>query len=112
MVVVTVVAVDDGYDADVEDGCVDVVVGIVAAVEIVDFVAFRALVVAVVVVVVVVAVAVVGSCCLFGMLALTAWFERDTKAFFQSLKSLSPWDRWKRSVACPDKTVRHYLEGQ
>lgn len=83
MVVVIVVAVDDGYDADVEDGCVDVVVGMVAVVvEIVDFVAFRALVVAVAAAVVV-AVAVVGSCCLFGMLALAAWFERDTKAFYQ-----------------------------
>lgn len=74
-VVVIVVAVDDGYDADVEDGCVDGVVGIVAAAEIVDFVAFRALGDVVVVV--------EGNCCLFGWLALAAWFERDTKAFFQ-----------------------------
>lgn len=81
MVVVIVVAADDGYDVDVEDGCVDGVVDTVAAAEIVDFDSFRTLVVAVVVVVGVGVV--VGSCCLLVMLALEAWFERDIKASCQ-----------------------------
>lgn len=83
MVVVIVVAAGDGYDVDVEDGCVDGVVGTVVAAEIVDFDSFRTLVVAVVVAVVVGVGVVVGSCCLLGMLALEAWFERDIKASCQ-----------------------------
>lgn len=71
-------AVDDGDGVDVEDGCVDGAVGTAAAVAgVVDFVAFQALAFVVVVVVVVD----LHSSCLPGVLALEAWFERDTKAF-------------------------------
>lgn len=75
-------AVDDGDGVDVEDGCVDGAVGTAAAAAagVVDFVAFQALAFVVVVVVVVVVVD-LHSSCLPGVLALEAWFERDTKAF-------------------------------
>lgn len=115
MVVVIVAAaaaaVDGGDDVDVEDGCVDGVVGTVvvaaAVAGIVDFDAFRALAV------VVVAAAVdLDSSCLPVMLAMEAWFARDTKASYRWLKSLLPWGRRKRSEACPDRTVRHYLQGR
>lgn len=76
VIVAAVAAVDDGDGVDVEDDCVDEVVGTVVAAEIVDFDAFRALKVVVVVVVVD-----LDSSCLPGRLALEAWFERDTKAF-------------------------------
>lgn len=106
--IVVAAAVDDGDDVDVEDGCVDGVVGTVAAAGIVDFDAFRALAV----VVVVVAAVDLDSSCLPGMLAMEAWFERDTKASYRWLKSLLPWGRRKRSEACPDRTGRHYLQGR
>lgn len=111
VIVAAAAAVDGGDDVDVEDGCVDGAVGtvVVAAVAgIVDFDAFRALAV-----VVVVAAAVdLDSSCLPVMLAMEAWFERDTKASYRWLKSLLPWGRRKRSEACPDRTVRHYLQGR
>lgn len=75
VIVAAVAAVGDGDGVDVEDDCVDEVVGTVVAAEIVDFDAFRALKVVVVVVVD------LDSSCLPGRLALEAWFERDTKAF-------------------------------
>lgn len=111
VIVAAAAAVDDGDDVDVEDGCVDGVVGTVAAAAvagIVDSDAFRALAV-----VVVAAAAVdLDSSCLPVMLAMEAWFERDTKASYRWLKSLLPWGRRKRSEACPDRTVRHYLQGR
>lgn len=110
VIVAAAAAVDDGDDVDVEDGCVDGVVGTVAAAAvagIVDSDAFRALAV-----VVVAAVVDLDSSCLPVMLAMEAWFERDIKASYRWLKSLLPWGRRKRSEACPDRTVRHYLQGR
>lgn len=81
VVAVAETAVDDGDGVDVEDGCVDGVVGTAAAVAaataagVVDFDAFRASTIVVAVVVD------LDSSCSPGMLVLGVWFERDTKAF-------------------------------
>lgn len=90
--VVVVVVVDGGDDVDEEGGCADEVADTVAVAEIVGFAAFLALAV--------VAVVDFGSSCLPVMLmALEAWFERDTTAFCWWLKSLPPRERRKISEA-------------
>lgn len=79
VVAVAETAVDDGDGVDVEDGCVDGVVGTAvaaaAATAADGVVAFRASTIVVAVVVD------LDSSCSPGMLVLGIWFERDTKAF-------------------------------